>query len=577
MYVDIVPNRSSPPAVLLRESWREGGKVHKRTLANISHWSWEKVESLRRLLRDEKLVPAEGLFRIEASLPHGHVMAILASLRAIGLERMIAPRRSRQRDLVVAMIVQQLLHADSKLADTRLWHSTTLAEEMEVADADENELYGALDWLLDQQQKIEGRLASSHFAEGGRVFYDVSSSYYEGSHCALARFGHDRDGKRGKAVIIYGVLADSDGRPVAVDVYEGNTADPNTVADQVSKLRERFGLQRIVLVGDRGMLTNTQIENLKRYPALGWISALRSPAIRKLMDKGALGPELFDEKNLAEILSPDYPDERLVACYNPLLAAERRRKRIELLEVTEGELGRIRAEVERRTNTPLAAKEIALKVGRKINRWKMAKHFRLTIEDSKLEWSRKSEAIRREEELDGIYIIRTSESDKRLSAPEAVRQYKNLSQVERIFRTCKGVDILIRPIRHRVVGRVRAHIFLCMLTYYVEWHMRKALAPLLYHDEELEQLRADRDPVAKAEPSQSAKRKKARRKTADGLALHSFSSLLQALGTLCRHQCSFPYGADSESTLTKLTEPNKLQKKAFELLGIKGVYPVASK
>jgi transposase len=419
-------------------------------------------------------------------------------------------------------------------------------------------------------------LAAAHLREGSTVYYDVSSSYYEGSHCALARYGHNRDGKKGKAIIVYGVLADEAGRPVGVQVYEGNTGDPTTVIDQVSKLRERFGLQRIVLVGDRGMLTQTQIDHLREYPALGWISALKSTAIGRLMDKGAVSQELFDRQNLAEIASPQYPGERLVACYNPLLAAERRRKREQLLDATERELERIAAEVDRRTKTPLKQKEIALKVGPKINKWKMAKHFKLHIEDGSLQWNRKIQSIEREQQLDGIYIIRTSESAQDLSAAAAVRQYKNLSLVERIFRTCKGVDILIRPIRHWAQPRVRAHILMCMLAYYLEWHMRKALVPLLYHDEELEALRAERDPVAKAQPSPSAKRKKMEKTTTEGLPLHSFTSLLQALGTLCRHRCSFPQGG-AESTLIKLTEPNKLQRRAFELLGIKEPYPVRSK
>jgi transposase len=575
MYVDVVPNRSSPPAILLRESYREGRKIRKRTLANISHWSAEKVESLRRLLRDEKLVGAEDLFRIEESLAHGHVMAMLATARKTGLESAITPRRCRERDLVMAMLCEQLLHSQSKLADTRLWHTSTLAQELSVEDADENELYRALDWLLSRQEKIEGRLAAAHLHEGSTVFYDVSSSYYEGSHCALARYGHNRDGKKGKAIIVYGVLADEAGRPVGVQVYEGNTGDPTTVIDQVSKLRERFGLQRIVLVGDRGMLTETQIDHLRDYPALGWISALKSTAIRRLMDKGAVSQELFDRQNLAEIASPQYAGERLVACYNPLLATERRRKRDELLDATERELQRIADEVDRRTKTPLKQKEIALKVGPKINRWKVAKHFKLQIEDGSLKWERKIQSIERERQLDGIYIIRTSESAQELSPAAAVRQYKNLSQVERIFRTCKGVDILIRPIRHWSEPRVRAHILLCMLAYYLEWHMRKALAPLLYHDEELEALRGERDPVAKAQASPSARRKKTEKVTSDGLPLHSFSSLLQALGTLCRHRCSFPAGG-AESTLIKLTEPNRLQRRAFELLGIKEPYPVRS-
>lgn len=575
MYVDVVPNRSSPPAILLRESYREGNKIRKRTLANISHWEPHKVETLRRVLRDENLVGADELFRIEESLPHGHVMALLSTARRIGLQRAISPKGSRERDLVMAMVCEQILHSGSKLADTRLWHTSTLAQELGVQDADENELYGALDWLLSAQERIEGRLAAKHLKEGSTVFYDVSSSYYEGSHCELARYGHNRDGKGGKAIIVYGVLTDQEGRPVGVQVYAGNTGDPSTVIDQVGTLRERFGLRRVVLVGDRGMLTETQIDHLREYPGLGWISALRSSSIAKLMEDGELSRELFDRENLAEISSSLYPGERLVACFNPLLAVERRRKRDELLDATERAIERIAAEVARRTKTPLKQKEIALKVGPKINKWKVAKHFKLHIQDGKLEWSRKSESIERERQLDGIYIVRTCESEHSLSSADAVRQYKNLSRVERLFRTCKGVDILIRPIRHRAERRVRAHIFLCMLAYYLEWHLRQALAPLLYHDQELDSLRAKRDPVAKAEPSPSARRKKKEKTTAEGLPLHSFPDLLQALGTLCRNRCVFDSGGH-QSSLIKLTEPNRLQRRAFQLLEIKEPYPVRS-
>ena len=567
MYVDIVPNRNSPPAILIRECRREGKKNPKRTLANISHWPMEKVETLRRVLKDEKLVPLDGLFHIEKSFPHGHVEAIMGTIRKIGLDKMISSRRSRERDLVVAMIVEQLLHSSSKLADTRLWHTTTLAGELGVQDADENDLYKALDWLLAAQERIEKKLAKAHFSEGACVFYDVSNSYYEGRKCPLARLGNGKDGKKGLPIIVYGTLADQEGRPIATEVYPGNTGDSKTIPDQVKKLIECFELNRVVIVGDRGMLTQTQIIYLKKFPGLGWISALKSNSIRDLLDKGRLYLSLFDERNLAEISSPDYPNERLVACYNPLLAEERKRKRRELLGATEGNLMKIKREVNRRTKKPLNKAEIGVKVGKVIGRFKMGKHFELTIEDNKLEWVRKEEQIRQEEELDGIYIIRTSEAKECLSAEDTVRQYKNLSQVERIYRTCKGVDILIRPIRHRTEDHVRAHIFLCMLAYYVEWHMRKALAPILFQDEELDSLRKTRDPVAKAEPSASAKQKKAKRITADGLPVHSFQTLLKALGTRCKNHCRLSYGG-SETTFEQITEPDALQMKSFELLGL---------
>jgi transposase len=567
MYVDIVPNRNSPPAILLRESRREGKKTHKRTIANISHLPMDQVHLLKQVLKGEKLVRPTEAFVIQESWPHGHVEAVLGTLRKIGLERMIASQPSRQRDLVVAMIVEQILHHESKLADTRNWHSTTLAQELGVEDADENDLYAALDWLLARQKRIEKKLGKRHFSEGDCAFYDVTSSYYEGRTCGLARWGNNRDGKKGRKVIVFGTLADQEGRPVGVDVYPGNTGDPTTIPDQVAKLRQAFGLTRLVLVGDRGLLTQTQIEYLKRYPGLGWISALRSKAIRQLIDKGHLGISLFDTRNLAEIHSPDYPNERLVACYNPLMAEERNRKRRELLDVTETLLRKIRREVDRRTKKPLKKQEIGLKVGRVLNKFKMAKHFDVTIEDSTLEWQRRREQIRREEMLDGIYIIRTSEPKEAIFAEQTVKQYKNLTLVEWIYRTVKGLAILIRPIRHREANRVRAHIFLCMLAYYVVWHMRKALTPFLFEDEELDLLRETRDPVAKAEPSQSAKKKKRTLTTSDGFTVHSLATLLNALAKRCKHRC-YVRGADPQSSFFQLTEPDALQQRAFELLGL---------
>ena len=571
MYIDIVPNRNSSPAILLRECWRDGSKTRKKTVANISNWPMEKVETLRRVLRGEKLIPAEQAFIIEQSLPHGHVEAVLGTLRKIGLEKMIASRRSPERDLVVAMIVEQILHHDSKLADTRNWHSTSLAEELGVEDADENDLYHALDWLLERQDRIENKLAKLYFAEGSYAFYDVTSSYYEGQKCPLARMGNSKDKKKGLPVIVYGTLAEQEGRPVSVDVYPGGTGDSKTLADQVSKLRQRFGLNRIVLVGDRGMITQTQIEYLEKFPGLGWISALRSASIRQLLEKGYLSISLFDTQNIAEICWPKYPNERFIACFNPLLAEERSRKRKELLEATEAGLRKIKSEVNRRTKQPLKESEIGLKVGRVINRFKVAKHFDLTIEDNKLEWMRLEGKIQQEEELDGIYIIRTSEPEESISAGDTVRQYKNLSRIEHIYRTVKGLDILIRPIRHRTEEHVRAHIFLCMLAYNVEWHMRKALAPLLFEDEEVDSLRKTRDPVAKAEPSESAKRKKATRVTSDGFPVHSFRTLLLALGTRCKNRCRLK-GGGPETTFVQLTEVDALQRRAFEQLGL--MHPV---
>ena len=416
MYIETVPNRNSPPAILLREGWREGKKTRKRTLANLSDWPHPKIETLRRLLRDEPLVSPDDLFTTERTLPHGHVEAILGTIRKLGLDTMISSKRCRERDLVLAMITERLIHPCSKLATTRHWHSTTLAEELSVQDADEDDLYEAMDWLLERKQRIENKLAQRHLSEGCTVLYDVTSSYYEGRTCPLARFGHDRDGQKGLPIIVYGVLTDAEGRPVAVEIYPGNTGDPTTVADQVGKLRGQFGLARVVVVGDRGMLTQPQLDKLKEHPEMGWITALTSVAIRGLLAKGAIQLSLFDEKNLAEISSPDFPGERLMACYNPLLNDERRRKRRELLEATDQGLARIGKEVARRTRKPMKESEIALKAGKVLGRYKMGKHYRHKIGDGTFQWSRCEESIAEEEKLDGIYVIRTSEVKEQLPA-----------------------------------------------------------------------------------------------------------------------------------------------------------------
>ena len=565
MYIEVVPNRNSPPAILLREGWREGGKVRKRTLANLSDWSKARIEALRRILKNEPPLGPQQALVIERSLPQGHVQAVRDTMARLGLDRLIGAKGSRERDLVLAMLVERLIHPCSKLATTRLWHATTLAEDLGVQEASEDDLYQAMDWLLERQGRIEQKLAARHLGEGAQVLYDVTSSYYEGRTCPLMRLGHDRDGKRGRPIVVYGVMTDRDGRPIALEAYPGNTGDPTTVADQLEKLRTRFGLKQVVLVGDRGMLTQTQIDALARHPGLGWISALRTAGIRELVAGGALQRSLFDEHNLAEIRSPAFPGERLVACYNPLLAAERQRKREALLVATEGELARIGAEVARRTKTPLSAAEIAIKVGRVLNRFKVGKHFELAVEAGAFRYARREAAIGREAALDGLYVIRTSEPAGALSAADTVRSYKRLAQVEHAFRCLKGIDLLVRPIRHRDESRVKAHLFLCMLAYYVEWHMRKALAPLLFDDEQLDQDRNTRDPVAPAQPSAAAKKKKAIRLTAEGLPLHSFETLLAELGTRCRNRCRI--GADPNApAFQHLTEPNTLQRRAFELI-----------
>lgn len=567
MYIDVVPNRNSPPAILLRESRREGRKIVKTTVANLSKCPPQAVEALRLALRGVELAPRDEVFAIERSRPHGHVEAVLGAMRKLCIEALLASRPCRERDLVMAMIAQRILEPCSKLATTRLWRMSTLAEEMAVADADENELYGALDWLLARQERIEKKLAQRHLGEGARVLFDVSSSSYHGRTCPLAARGYNRDGEKLPS-IVYGLLADAEGRPVAVDVYPGNTADPATVPDQVEKLRKRFGLERVVLVGDRGMLTQARIEDLRAYPDLGWISALRAPAVRKLVEGGDLQLSLFDKQNLAEIRSDAYPGERLMVCYNPLLAEDRRRTREALLEATEKKLTRIAAEVARRTRKPLEAAEIGLKTGKVLGGQKVGKHFIIEIANGRFTFRRDMEKIESEARLDGIYIIRTSERPEALSAPETVRTYKSLGQVEQAFRCLKTVDLRVRPIHHRTEEHVRAHIFLAVLAYYVEWHMRRALAPVLFEDEDLEDERWSRDPVAKAVASATAQRKKREKKTPDAWPVHSFSSLLAELATRCRNTCRAGKGAQSLH-FDQLTEPTPFQEYVFELLELK--------
>ena len=567
MYIDRVPNRNSRPTILLREGWREHGKVHKRTVANISRWPEEKIDSLDRVLKGERLVNPKETFLIERSLPHGHVEAILGTIRAIGLDKLISAKRCRQRDLTLAMIAERLICPSSKLATTRLWHTSTLAQELAVEDATEDDLYQALDWILERQPRIEKKLAAKHLTDGSLVLYDVTSAHYEGHTCPLVRYGHARGGKKGCPIVVFGLLTDQEGNPVSVDVYAGNTADPTTVPDQVEKLRDRFSLSRVVLVGDRGMLTEPRISSFKEHPGLGWISALRSGAIRKLVDQGALQMSLFDQQSLAEIRSPLFPGERLVACFNPLLANERRRKREALLAATQKDLDKIVRDVKRRTRTPLDKAAIGKKVGKVLNRHKMGKHFSLKIDDGLLSYEKKDGAIDRESSLDGIYVIRTSESKERMSPEDAVRNYKNLAQVERAFRSIKGLDILVRPIFHRTENHVRAHIFLCMLAYYVEHHMRALLRPLLFDDEKLPDLRAARDPVKPAALSASAKRKKATHRTTDDLPVQSFRTLLDQLSTRCRNWCRVK-GQTDDVTFSQNTLATALQKRAFSLLGL---------
>jgi transposase len=550
---------------LLRRSIRKGKTVVHETLGNLSHLPEDLIDIIKRSLKGETFVPAAGAFLITETRAHGHVDAVLTMIGKLRLEEVIASKWSRERDLVVAMIAERILFPSSKLAHTRHWHSTTLAEELDVAWATEDHLYEAMDWLLKRQSAIEKKLAQKHLDDGALVLYDVTSSYYEGKTCPLARFGYDRDGKTGCPIIVYGVLTDADGRPVAVQVYPGNTGDPKTVPDQVEALTKRFGLARVVLVGDRGMLTQTQIDTLKEYPGLGWISALRSGAIRGLLAKGHLIKKNLEAKRLAEISSPDFPGERLVACYNHQLADERRRKRQELLAATQVELEALAASVGRKSAKPETAADIGVRAGKIINHYKMAKHFILTIRDGHLGWTRNEDTIQREELLDGIYVIRTSEPVERLTAADGVRSYKRLALVEQSFRCLKGIDLLVRPIHHRTAERVRAHVLLCMLAFYIEWHLRRAWEPLLFEDEELAAVRNWRDPVAPAQPSPSARQKKRSRVTAEGLPVHSFRTLLAHLAKRSRNTCVVA-GDPKHTPFYQVTEADALQAEAQRLI-----------
>jgi len=543
---------------LLRRSYRAGGKVKSETVGNLSHLPAEVIEVVRRGLRGERFLPADG-FEIRRSLPHGAVVAVLGTLRALGLERLIAARPSRERDLVVAMIAARLLAPGSKLATTRRWAQSTLAETLGVAGADEDELYGAMDWLLARQERIEQGLAERHLGPGALVLYDLTSTLVEGRRCPLAKRGYSRDGRPGTLQVEYGLLTDAEGRPVAVEVVPGNTADPATVPATVEKLRARFALDDVVLVGDRGMLTQARIEAL-RDEGLGWISSLRAPAIRALAEAGTLQLGLFDERGLAEITSPDHPGERLVVCRNPLLAAERARKREDLLAATEAKLAPIVARVE--AGRLRGADRIGLAVGRVIDRFKVAKHLALDIGDDRLVVSRRDEGIAAEAALDGLYVLRTSVPAERLGAPDVVRAYKRLRHAERAFRTLKGVDLQVRPIHHHLEDRVRAHILLCMLAYYVRWHLERAWAPLLFRDEDRPE---PDDPVAPAVRSEAALAKARTQRLSDGTPVHSFGTLLGELATLTRNRV-VPVGAPDEAAFDIVAIPTPLQARALSLL-----------
>jgi Transposase DDE domain len=570
MYVAVVPNRNSPPAVLLRESFRDGDKVKNRTLTNLSKWAPEKIAALRAVLRGDRLVPAGEGLEIVRALPYGHVAAALGIARRIGLDRLVTGPQ-RKRDLILALIVARLIEPAAKLATARALDEATassaLGPGLGLGAVTATEIYDALDWLGAQQDEIEAKLARRHLAGATLVLYDLTSTYLEGRCCPLAHHGHSRDGRPDKLQIVFGVICSQDGCPIAVEVFAGNTGDPSTLKAQIDKLKARFGLTRIALVGDRGMITQARIDQDIVPAGLDFITALRAPAIRALAeDGGPLQLSLFDERDLAEIDSPDYPGERLVACRNPVLGQERTRKRDELLEATERDFQRIQARV-RRVRQPLrGAAAIGAAVGAVLNRRKMAKHFAMTITDTDVAFVRNQASIDAEARLDGIYVLRTTLAQDRLDTAAVVLAYKGLARVERAFRSLKTVDIEVRPVFHYAGDRVRAHVFLCMLAYYLEWHMRQALAPILFDDHDRAAAKAQRvSPVARARISPAARRKVQTRRTDDGLPVHSFRSLLADLGTLTRNQVRFGSG----NTFTLLATPTPVQQRTFDLLGVR--------
>jgi len=570
MYVTRVPNRGSPPAVLLRESYREEGKVKTRTLANLSRWPEHKVQALAHPLKGlPPQVDLSEAFEITRSLPHGHVAAVLGTARRLGIEELIDLAPSRRRDLVTAMLVAQVIAPGSKLAFARGLRTDTatssLGEVLGVSGCDEDDLYAAMDWVLERKDAIENTLAARHLANGTLVLYDVSSAAFEGRTCPLGAIGHARDGVKGRLQIVYGLLCSTAGIPVAIEVFEGNTADPKTLAAQIEKLRDRFGLSRVCLVGDRGMLTDARIRDELRPAQLDWISALRAPQIKALVETDALQLSLFDQQDLLEISSPEFPGERLVCCHNPVLAEQRARKRQELLAATEKELTPIAAATGR-AKRPLRGKDkIALRVGKVINHYKMAKHFTIEITDESFTFTRNTDAIAAEAALDGIYVLRTSLPEHTLATDDVVLRYKGLEDVERFFRTL-NTELDVRPIRHRLADRVRAHMFLRMLSYYLVWHMKQALAPILFVDNDKPAAAAKRvNPIAAAQRSATALAKAARKRTTDNTPVHSFTSLLADLATICANHIQ---PADDIPAFTMTTTPTPLQQRAFQLLDL---------
>jgi len=548
---------------LLRRSYREDGKVKNETLGNLSHLPGSLIDIIRRSLQGETFVPVASAFEILGSRSHGPVQAVAGAMQRLGFAALIATKPSRERDLVCAMVAARIIAPQTKLATTRWWHTSTLAEHFRVTDASEDELYAAMDWLLAGQSRIQKKLAARHLHEDGLVLYDLSSSYFEGKTCPLAQRGYNRDGKKGKLQVNYGLLTDVRGCPVAVSVYPGNTSDPQTLMPEIDRLRNDFGIAQLVMVGDRGMISHKAIEVLREKEGIDWITALKSGAIRSLIDQGQLQLGLFDECNLFEFTQPDFPGERMVACRNPQLAALRAHKREELLQATEKNLEKVRAMVH--AARLRGQDKIGLRIGKVINQYKVAKHFTLDIQEQSFAFQRRAQNIAAEAALDGLYVIRTSLPATRMTAEDCVRHYKSLAQVERAFRTLKSVDLRIRPIHHRLADRVCAHIFVCMLAYYVEWYMREAWRELLFADTD-QAAKATRDPVAPAQRSVAAGRKASTGTLEDGTVAHSFSTLMDELSTIVRNTCQTPHAGPDTHTFEVVTTANPKQRRALELI-----------
>jgi len=572
MYIEKVPNRNSPPAVLLRESYREGEQVKKRTLANLSKLPDDIIDNLKLALKGATLSMTEGIpnhFEVIRSLPHGHVMAILETIKKLGLDKIISEKSSRIRNLVVAMIVARIINPKSKLATARGFNSETcsqsLGQLLDLEKADEDELYNALDWLLEKQEKIEKHLAIKHLESGTLVLYDVTSTYLEGNGCELGKYGYNRDKKKGKTQIVFGLLCSAKGCPIAVEVFEGNTSDGATLSGQIEKVRKGWGIENVVWVSDRGILTNSKIKELvKPIEGLDYITGLTKPQIRKLAEVEVIQLGLFDQVNLVEFESEDYPDERLIACRNPLIAQKNQLQREALLEAVEKELDLIVQATQREKRALKGQDKIALRVGKVLNQFKVNKYYNLEITEEGFSYQRKLELIAQETALDGVYVLRTSLESTLMDAATTVKAYKSLSQVEEAFRCYKSIDLKVRPIYHYKGDRVKAHIFLCMLAYYVEWHLKQCLAPLLFEDEEIDDSSLN---VIKASRSESVQSKERKKRNQENFPVHSFRTLLEDLGTICLNtvECTIREGS---YRFSKITRPTQLQQKALDLLGV---------